>query len=73
MQGKDTIQRTIVPKLSNVLDLASSDVRLKILYLLHEEGKLCPCDISDILDMTVPQFHSIYESSKMAISLNQTE
>ena len=41
-------------RLSNVLDLASNDVRLKILYLLEEEGELCPCDISDILNMSIP-------------------
>jgi DNA-binding transcriptional ArsR family regulator len=40
--------------LAKVLDLASNDVRLKILYLLEEEGELCPCDISDILRMSIP-------------------
>lgn len=41
-------------QLSKVLDLAANDVRLKILYLLEEEGELCPCDISDILGMSIP-------------------
>jgi len=41
-------------RLSNILSLAGSDVRLKILFLLEEEDKLCPCDIADILGMTVP-------------------
>lgn len=40
--------------LSNVLALAGNSVRLKILYLLSEETELCPCDLADILDMTVP-------------------
>lgn len=40
--------------LTNILKLAGNDVRLKILYLLHKESSLCPCDLSDILDMTVP-------------------
>ncbi len=40
--------------LAKVLDLASNDVRLKIIYLLEEEGELCPCDISDILSMSIP-------------------
>ncbi len=40
--------------LSNVLALAGNSVRLKILYLLSEETELCPCDLSDILGMTVP-------------------
>jgi DNA-binding transcriptional ArsR family regulator len=40
--------------LARVLDLSGNEVRLKILYLLEEEGELCPCDLSDILGMTVP-------------------
>ena len=41
-------------KLSDILKLAGNDVRLKILFLLSSEEDLCPCDLSDILDMTVP-------------------
>jgi len=41
-------------QLSRVLELAANDVRLKILYLLEEESELCPCDISDILGMSIP-------------------
>lgn len=41
-------------QLAHILSLAGSDVRLKILFLLEEENELCPCDISDILGMTVP-------------------
>lgn len=40
--------------LSNVLGLAGNEVRFKIIYLLHKEGKMCPCDLSDVLEMTVP-------------------
>ena len=40
--------------LSNILALAGNEVRLKIIYLLEEEGHLCPCDLSDILGMTIP-------------------
>ncbi|GEP98527.1 ArsR/SmtB family transcription factor [Chitinophaga cymbidii] len=40
--------------LSAVLSLAGNEVRLKILYLLEEEKELCPCDLSDILGMTIP-------------------
>lgn len=40
--------------LSGVLALAGNEVRLKILYLLEREKELCPCDLSDILGMTVP-------------------
>ena len=41
-------------QLANVLDLAGNEVRLKILYLLEEENELCPCDLSDILNMSMP-------------------
>jgi DNA-binding transcriptional ArsR family regulator len=41
-------------QLSKVLELAGNEVRLKILYLLEEEDYLCPCDISDILGMSIP-------------------
>lgn len=41
-------------QLSNIFALAGSTVRLKILFLLEEEDKLCPCDIADMLRMTVP-------------------
>ena len=40
--------------LSNVLALAGNEVRLKIIYLLEEEKELCPCDLSDILCMSIP-------------------
>ncbi len=41
-------------QLSGVLALAGNDVRLKILYLMDEEKELCPCDMSDILGMSIP-------------------
>jgi len=44
----------LIQKLSRVFNLAGSDVRLSILYLLHQEKKLCVCDLSDILDMQIP-------------------
>lgn len=40
--------------LSNGIALAGNSVRLKILFLLYEEKKLCPCDLSDILGMSIP-------------------
>jgi ArsR family transcriptional regulator, lead/cadmium/zinc/bismuth-responsive transcriptional repressor len=39
--------------LSEVLSLAGNMVRLKIIYLLNREGRLCVCDLSDILQMNV--------------------
>jgi DNA-binding transcriptional ArsR family regulator len=41
-------------ELAKTLSLAGNSVRLKILYLLEEENELCPCDLADILRMTVP-------------------
>ena len=43
-----------IDQLVDILKLAANDVRLKILYLLSKEDQLCPCDLSDILDMSVP-------------------
>jgi len=43
-----------VDRLVDILKLAANDVRLNILYLLSKEDELCPCDLSDILDMSVP-------------------
>ncbi len=41
-------------ELSQMLALAGNGVRLKILFLLYREKELCPCDLSDILGMTIP-------------------
>jgi DNA-binding transcriptional ArsR family regulator len=46
--------QTSFGQLSNILALAGNEVRLKILYLLEAEKELCPCDLSDILGMSVP-------------------
>jgi len=39
--------------LANGLSLVGNSVRLKIVYLLFDEKKLCVCDISDILGMNI--------------------
>ena len=41
-------------KLSGVLSLTGNEARLKILYLLDSEKELCPCDLSDMLQMSIP-------------------
>jgi len=41
-------------KLTKLLSIAGNEVRLKILYLLNTENELCPCDLADILKMSVP-------------------
>ena len=40
--------------LAKALKLAGNELRLKMLILLDQESKICPCDLSDILGMTVP-------------------
>ncbi len=40
--------------LSSALSLAGNEVRLKILYLLFQQERLCVCDLSDILFMSPP-------------------
>jgi len=47
-QADDSIQL-----LANAFSLAGNDVRLKILYLLHQESNLCVCDLSDVLGMGI--------------------
>ena len=41
-------------KTTKLLSITGSDVRLKILFLLNMENELCPCDLADILKMSVP-------------------
>ncbi|MEJ7678325.1 MAG: metalloregulator ArsR/SmtB family transcription factor [Segetibacter sp.] len=48
-----TAQKSFV-SLSSILALAGNEVRLKIVYLLEEEKELCPCDLADILGMSIP-------------------
>lgn len=41
-------------KISKLLAITGNEVRLKILFLLNMEKELCPCDLADILGMSVP-------------------
>lgn len=41
-------------EITKLLSIAGNEVRLKILFLLNMENELCPCDIADILEMSVP-------------------
>ncbi|MBL4709179.1 MAG: winged helix-turn-helix transcriptional regulator [Flavobacteriales bacterium] len=43
-----------IKMLSKALSLAGNEARMKILYLLNSQGKLCVCDLSDILGMSPP-------------------
>ncbi|MEQ8905276.1 metalloregulator ArsR/SmtB family transcription factor [Ekhidna sp.] len=38
---------------TQIFNLSGNPIRLKILFLLHKEGEMCPCDLSDILDISV--------------------
>lgn len=44
--------QSLFAKFSDVYALVGNEVRLKIVYLLQQEKELCPCDLSDILEMT---------------------
>ncbi len=48
------IKEQTFAQLSKLLALAANEARLKILYLLYNEKELCPCDLSDLLQMTKP-------------------
>jgi DNA-binding transcriptional ArsR family regulator len=47
--GADSIET-----LSDVIQAAGNESRLKILWLLTIENELCPCDLSDVLGVSVP-------------------
>ncbi len=53
---KETLAKSSdsIESMVKLLSIAGSDVRLKILFLLNMEGELCPCDIADVLEMSVP-------------------
>ena len=55
MDCKEVVQKldTSFDDLSSILSLTGNSVRLKLLYLLNKEGRLCVCDLSDILEMNV--------------------
>jgi len=52
-RGKLKDTALLFAELSYVLELSANETRLKILYLLNEEKELCPCDLSDILGMSI--------------------
>lgn len=53
-KGKLKAAQKSIYQLSNILALAGNEARLKIVYLLEEEKELCPCDLADILGMSIP-------------------
>lgn len=55
MECRETMQNleNSMDSLSGIMNLMGNPVRLKILYLLNQEKRLCVCDLSDILEMNV--------------------
>lgn len=39
--------------ITKLFNLAGNGARFKILYLLYKEREMCPCDLSDILEISV--------------------
>lgn len=60
-------------EISKGLSLAGNSVRLKILYLLNKENKMCPCDLSDILNMTVPAISQHLKKMKEALLIKDNK
>lgn len=52
---KDTLSRldNQLSVSTQIFNLAGNAARLKILFLLYKEGEMCPCDLSDVLDISV--------------------
>lgn len=47
------LQNTGLAELARVYSLIGNPTRLKMMYLIIREGEMCPCDLSDILDISV--------------------
>jgi len=52
---KETISRldSELKGMAKIFNLSGNLARLKILFLLHKEGEMCPCDFSDVLGISV--------------------
>lgn len=42
-----------IESMTSVLNLIGNTIRFNILYLLQQEGRLCVCDLSDILGISI--------------------
>ncbi len=42
-----------IESMTSVLNLVGNTVRFNLLYLLQQEGRLCVCDLSDILGISI--------------------
>ncbi len=45
---------TRVQDFTSILQLLGNSVRMNIMILLNDEQRLCVCDLSEILEMTIP-------------------
>ena len=52
---KNSLQELEAPltDLAKLFNLAGNNARMKILFLLYQEKEMCPCDLSDVLDISV--------------------
>ncbi len=55
-----------IQQIASILNIAGNEVRLKIFHLLNEEQEMCPCDLSDVLQMTVPAISQHLKKMKTA-------
>jgi len=47
-------RQALFQTIAKSLSLGGNEARLRILFLLKTQQKLCVCDLSDILQMTIP-------------------
>ena len=47
------IKETELKTAAKILNLAGNEIRLKILYLINNEKRICVCDLSDILHLSI--------------------
>ena len=55
-----------------ILQLAGNAVRMNILVLLEDEKRLCVCDLSEVLEMTIPAVSQHLKKLKIS-NLVETE
>ena len=53
-KGRVNQLSTRVQDFTSILQLLGNSVRMNIMILLNDEERLCVCDLSEILDMTIP-------------------
>ena len=50
---RDLHKKIELESLADLLAIAGSETRLKVLFLLAQESELCVCDIADVTGMTI--------------------